>query len=118
MSLQLSYMIQELLLGVVIVQPAEAGAPSNRGVYFPALLSRFDGSFRAPRAFFSSRSDEAVLRGFFAVEDSAAGAADGHAVLDLFRADGALRQRLGIVKPRLFPTQLPPGAALYVRDEP
>src|SRR6476646_10752312 len=38
-------------------------------------------------------------------------------MLDLFRADGALRQRLGIVEPRFFEAELPGRAALQIRDE-
>src|SRR5260370_38357714 len=38
-------------------------------------------------------------------------------MFDLFRADRALCQRLGIVEPRLFQAELPRGAALEVGDE-
>src|SRR5260370_29382340 len=61
--------------------------------------------------------DEAVLRGFFAVEDGAAGAADGDAVLDFFRADGAIGQRPSVVEPGLLEPDLTRGAALEVGDE-
>src|SRR5713101_8905654 len=68
-------------------------------------------------AFSASGGDEAVLGGFFAVEDGAAGAADGYTVFDFFCADGALRERLGIVEPGLFQAELAGGAALEVSDE-
>ena len=55
--------------------------------------------------------------GFVAVEDGAAGAAHRHAVLDLFRADRTLCQRLGIVEPRLFLAELARGATLEVGDK-
>ena len=61
--------------------------------------------------------DKPVLRGFFAVEDGAAGAAHGDAVLDLFRADGAVRERTSIVEPRLLEPELTRGAALQICDE-
>src|SRR6266851_2368472 len=61
--------------------------------------------------------DEAVLRGFFAVEDGAAGAADGDAVLDFFRADGAIGQRPSVVEPGLLEPELARGTALQVGDE-
>src|SRR5712664_2822549 len=38
-------------------------------------------------------------------------------MLDLFRADGAVRKRLGIVEPRLFQAELARRAALEVGDE-
>src|SRR5580704_16556452 len=60
---------------------------------------------------------ETVLRGFFAVEDGAAGTADGHAVLDLLSADGTFRERLGIVHPWFFQLELARGAALEVGDK-
>src|SRR2546422_5381577 len=105
------------------------GAARNRGaacfprllstlcLYFPALLSHVDRSLGNFLAFSASRANQAVLRGFFAIEDGAAGAADGHAMFDFFRADGALRERLGIVEPRLFQAELASGAALQVGDE-
>src|ERR1700687_229384 len=61
--------------------------------------------------------DEAVLRGFFAVEDGAAGAADRDAVLDFFRADGAIGERPGVIEPWLLQPELARGAALEVGNE-
>src|SRR5579863_7378548 len=60
---------------------------------------------------------QAVLGGFFAVEDGAAGFAHGYAVLDFFGADGAFGERLGIVEPRLFEVEFASGAAFEVGDE-
>ncbi len=57
------------------------------------------------------------MGGFLAVEDGAAGAADGYAVLDFFRADRAIGQRPRIVEPRLLEAELARGAALEVGDE-
>src|SRR5229473_3201010 len=58
------------------------------------LLARFGLGIGISWAVSASSGDEAVLRGLFAVEDSAARAAHGYARLDFFRADGAVRQRL------------------------
>src|SRR5256885_12004557 len=63
------------------------------------------------------RGHQTILRGFFAVEDRAAGAAHGHAVLDLLRANRAIGQRLGVIEPGLLEAELPRGAAFEVRDE-
>src|SRR5882762_10304948 len=54
--------------------------------------------------------NQTVLCCFFAVEDGSAGATDRYAVLDFFRADGAIRQRAGIVEPRLLESELACGA--------
>src|SRR6266446_4072046 len=90
---------------------------STLSFYFPASLPCFYSGLARRRllvslAFSAPRANQAILCGFFTVEDGAAGAAHGHAVFDFFRADGALRQRLGIVEPRLFQSELASGAAL------
>src|SRR5580692_6202100 len=61
--------------------------------------------------------NETVLRGFLAVEDGAAGTADCYAVFDFLRADGAFRERLGIVQPWFFQLKFARGAPLEVGDE-
>ena len=89
------------------------------------LLPRFvwlipcpDLSCRTVAARFFGRGwAEAVLRGFFLVEDGAARFADGYAMLDFLGADGALGERLGIVEPGFFQIELARGAALEVGDE-
>src|SRR6266478_778103 len=63
------------------------------------------------------RSDQAVLRGFFAVEDGAAGAAHRDAGLDLFRADGTIGEWSSVVEPGFLEPELARGAALEVGDE-
>src|SRR5207245_466003 len=90
---------------------------ASRQASHPLRLCRFVLWFRDFCAVSSSRRHQAVLRGFLAVEDGAAGTANGDARLDLFGADGAIRQRLGIVKPRLLEAELASGAALQVGDE-
>src|SRR5258706_1515725 len=60
---------------------------------------------------------QAVLRGFFAVEDGAAGAADGDTVFDFLGADGTIRQRPRVVEPRFLEPELARGAAFQVGDE-
>src|SRR5206468_1553332 len=97
--------------------PACSLPAASRQASHPLRLCRFVLWLRDFCAFFSSRRHQAVLRGFLAVEDGAAGTANGDAGFDLFGADGAIRQRLGIVKPRLFQSELASGAALEVGDE-
>src|SRR5215472_15258352 len=104
--------------------PARVGAGAKPPLQIPASLRLvsllpcpvgFQGCFHS----FPARSlrAEAVLRGFFLVEDGAAGPAHGNTWLDLFGAGRALGHRLGIVEPGLFDAELASGAALKIGDE-
>src|ERR1700737_5130565 len=59
--------------------------------------------------------NQAVLRGFLAVENRAAGTAHGHAGLDLFRAHRPIRARLRVIEPRFLETKLTRRAPLQIR---
>src|SRR5260370_41949389 len=69
---------------------------------YPLLLGRFWFPLFSVRSvppwqiFFSG--NQSVLRGFFAVEDGAAGAAHGDSVLDFFRADRTIGQGAGVIQ--------------------
>src|SRR5713226_6876513 len=63
------------------------------------------------------RGDEGVFRGFFGLEDRAAGAAHSHAGFEFFRAQRAFHMRPRIVEPGLLDAEDARGAAVEVGDE-
>src|SRR5690242_12255537 len=61
--------------------------------------------------------NETKLRGFFLIQNRAAGFADSDTGLDAFSASGTFGRGLRIIKPRLFEFQFAGRAALEIRDE-
>lgn len=61
--------------------------------------------------------DQSILRGLVAIQNGAAGFADGHIRFDGFAACGALGLRVVVVDPGLVEFQFASGASLEIGDE-
>src|SRR5260370_8876020 len=105
------------MVAAVIVSKAAARPLPSISLPCRFLLPLFCVSSAAARRIFFFRGDEAVLRGFLAIEDGAAGAADGYSVLDFFGADRAIGERAGVVQPGLLESELAGAPGLTIGDE-